>query len=416
MADRNLLEAFSEQLARNLQRSILNKKEMPHHTWKGFLSAQSARNRADTVTLLDNMMREQTYTTVASSYLKEAHAIAYLDGSIAYLNRKMRHLAKIDHSELSQLTLLDLLEHFKTDIFGEPRLAVRKVLQSGESYTCELDFPDEKLTLDLQISLVKVPEREQSIHETSAPMKPACLLITLRDISAVKENAKLRSDMASLMSHELRTPITSIKGFAELLLMDDSMNPESREFLAIIDNEAERLSKMLTTFLSVSNLEQSDKQEFVKTPVRLDHVVKRVVEEMGESAKQKRIRLVEQSRADIPPVAADKGMIAKVVQNLIDNAIKYSPEKTAVIISTILEAEFLRVTVEDRGYGIAPSEQQKIFEKFYRISRDGMDKEAESTGLGLSFVKEAVEQHGGSVEVESEPQQGSKFSFTIPRL
>jgi len=118
----------------------------------------------------------------------------------------------------------------------------------------------------------------------------------------------------------------------------------------------------------------------------------------------------------IPPVAADKGLIQRVISHLIENAIKYSPERTSILISTVLEADFLRVVVEDRGYGIPTDEREKIWQKFYRISRDGQDKEEESTGLGLSLVKEIIEQHGGQVGVESEIGQGSKFSFTLPRL
>jgi two-component system phosphate regulon sensor histidine kinase PhoR len=268
----------------------------------------------------------------------------------------------------------------------------------------------------MQISLVKVPSDDESIHDTNVPMKPACFLITMRDISALKENERLRSDMTSLMSHELRTPITSIRGFAELLMMDETISEESREFLTIISNESQRLSKMLATFLSVSNLEQSDKQEFTKTPVKLDTVVHEVMDDLKDKAKRKRIRLVEQANAKLPPVAADKGLITRAVSHLVDNAIKYSPERTSVIVSTILESEFLRVVVEDRGYGVPKSEQDKIWQKFYRIARDGQDKEEESTGLGLSLVKEIVEQHGGAVEVESEIGNGSKFSFTLPRL
>lgn len=86
------------------------------------------------------------------------------------------------------------------------------------------------------------------------------------------------------------------------------------------------------------------------------------------------------------------------------------------MISTILEADFLRVVVEDRGYGIDRNEHEKIWQKFYRVARDGQDKEDESTGLGLSLVKEVIEQHGGEVVVESEVGQGSRFSFTLPRL
>ena len=415
-ADRDLLEAFSGQLAQNFQRRELRWKSLPHTHWWSGVSTESAKNRLDIINLINGLIKEQSFAVVASSYLKEAHAIAYLDGTLVYLNRQMRHLAKIKTVQLSDLNLFGLLDEFKTEIFNEPSLAIRRVLQTGDSYKSELYYPKSGKTLKLQITLVKVPNGAASIHETNVAMSPACFLITLSDITAVKENEKLRSDMASLMSHELRTPITSIQGFAELMLGDESLSEDNREFLNIIAAESQRLSKMLTTFLSVSNLQQSDKQDIEKIPVKVDAVVHTVVGEMQEQAKRKRIRLVEQANSHIPPVAADRGLIERAVSHLVDNAIKYSPEKTSIIISTILEADFLRVVVEDRGYGIPSGEKEKIWQKFYRIARDGQDKEEESTGLGLSLVKEIVEQHGGEVGVESETGQGSKFSFTLPRL
>lgn len=414
--DRNILEAFSGQLARNFKRKELRGKSLPHQFWWSFLSTQSAENRLDIISLINGIIKEQSFSALASSHLKEAHAIAYLDGTLSYLNRQMRHLAKLNSQEIYETDLFSLLDRFKTDVFNEPSLAIRRVLQSGETYKRELYFPDTNKTLKLQISLVKVPTDEESIHETNIPMKPACFLITLRDVTALKENEKLRSDMTSLMSHELRTPITSIRGFAEILLADETMSEESKEFLGIISNESQRLSKMLSTFLSVSNLEQSDKQDVSKSPVKLDSVVSEVVHDMKDAAKRKRIRLIEQANLHLPPIAADKGLIVRAVSNLVDNAIRYSPERTSVIISTILESDVLRLVVEDRGYGIPKGDQEKIWQKFYRVARDGQDKEEESTGLGLSLVKEIIEQHGGGVAVESEPGSGSKFSFTLPRL
>jgi signal transduction histidine kinase len=414
--DQQLLEAFSGQLARNFQRKQLRERSLPHESWWSSFSSYSAENRLDIISLVHGIIKEQSFSALASSYLKEAHAIAYLDGTIAYLNRQMRRLTQLNSQEFYETDLFSLLERFKTDIFNEPSLAIRRVLQTGETFKSELYYADTNRTLDMQISLVKVPSDEESIHETNVPLKPACFLLTFRDVSAVKENERLRSDMASLMSHELRTPITSISGFAELLLADENIPADAREFLAIISNESQRLSKMLSTFLSVSNLEQSDKQEVSKTPVKLDTVVHEVVSDLQENAKRKRIRLVEQANNHLPPVAADKGLITRAVSSLVDNAIRYSPERTSVIISTILESDFLRVVVEDLGYGIHPSEHEKIWQKFYRVARDGQDKEEESTGLGLSLVKEIVEQHGGAVEVKSEIGSGSRFSFTLPRL
>ena len=415
-SDQHLLESFSGQLARNFQRKELREKSLPHKSWWGSFSTFSAENRLDIISLIHGIIKEQSFSAFASSYLKEAHAVAYLDGTLAYLNRQMRQLANLDSQEFYETDLFGLLERFKTDVFNEPSLAIRRVLQTGGKYQSELYFPESNKTLDMHISLVKVPLDNKSIHETNVPMKPACFLITFRDVSAVKENEKLRSDMATLMSHELRTPITSISGFADLLLADETIPEEARDFLTIISSEANRLSKMLSTFLSVSHLEQSDKQDVSKTSVKLDTVVHEVVGELQENAKKKRIRLVEQANAHLPPIAADKSLITRAVSHLIDNAIKYSPERTSIIISTILESDFLRVVVEDRGYGIPNGEIEKVWQKFYRVARDGQDKEEESTGLGLSLVKEIVEQHGGGVEVESEIGAGSKFSFTLPRL
>jgi two-component system phosphate regulon sensor histidine kinase PhoR len=232
----------------------------------------------------------------------------------------------------------------------------------------------------------------------------------------MKEFEQLKRDMISLMSHELRTPLTSINGFAELLVIDDKIPEESREFLQIISNESQRMSRMIDTFLTVTQLERADKKEVTKIALRLDEVVRETLSIMQTSAKKKRIRLVEQGSGHIPPVAADKSLITQVLTKLLDNAIRYSPERTTVTVSTLLEAEAVRVLVEDRGYGVPRESIDRIWEKFYRVARDGQEKDEESTGLGLAFVKEVVEQHGGTVAVESEVGRGSKFSFALPRL
>ena len=268
--DQNLLEAFSGQLARNFQRKELRGKSLPHKTWWSSFSTISAENRLDIISLIHSIFKEQSFSAVASSYLQEAHAIAYLDGTLGYMNRQMRNLANINAQEFYKVDLFSLLERFKTEVFSEPSLAIRRVLQTGESYTNEIYLAKTDKTLDMQISLVKVPVDAESLHETNVQLKPGCFLITLRDITAIKENEKLRSDTASLMSHELRTPITSIKGFSELMLEDDNLTEDQREFLTIITSESQRLSKMLNAYLSVSKLEQGDKQEVVKSAVKLD--------------------------------------------------------------------------------------------------------------------------------------------------
>jgi two-component system phosphate regulon sensor histidine kinase PhoR len=235
-------------------------------------------------------------------------------------------------------------------------------------------------------------------------------------LTRIKSYEELKSDMISLMSHELRTPLTSINGFAELLTADNELPEQAKEFVTIIANESHRMSRMINTFLAVAQLERKDRQEVLKIPLRLDDVVRDTILNLQPTAKKKRIRLIEQPSQRIPPVAADKSLISQAVKNLVSNAIKYSPERTTVTVSTALEAEAVRVCVEDRGYGIPAEARDRVWEKFYRVVREGQEKDEESTGLGLAFVREVVEQHGGAVALESEEGRGSKFSFTLPRL
>lgn len=230
------------------------------------------------------------------------------------------------------------------------------------------------------------------------------------------KTARLSSDMVSLMTHELRTPITSINGFAELLIADDELPQQSKEFVTIIANESQRLTRMINVLLEVAQLEGSDRREILKIPLRLDDVVRETILDFQPTAKKKQIQLIEQPSQRIPPVAADKSLISQAVKNLVSNAIKYSPERTTVTVSTALEAEAVRVSVEDRGYGIPAEARDLVWEKFYRVVREGHEKDEHSTGLGLSFVREVVEQHGGAVALETEEGRGSKFSFTLPRL
>jgi signal transduction histidine kinase/protein-S-isoprenylcysteine O-methyltransferase Ste14 len=421
-SDRQLLSAVGAQLARNLQRDEVRKKKIASDKLN-FVSARAAGRRLEAFDVVTGLLTEQRFGAHILKEASDGYAVAYLDGTLAYVNESMIRAARISKLEVHDLDLFALLETFRSGVFDEPAIAVRRVLQSGEAYERELHFSERNQVLKLRIALLSenATNGNGNGHHNgngakSAGAQPLCLAITVRDVTSTKEHEKLKSDMISLMSHELRTPITSINGFAELLAADEKIPAESREFLTIISNESQRLSRMINTFLSVTQLERGDRQEVLKIPLRLDEVVRDTITNLQSVAKKKRIRLIEQPPARIPPVAADKSLITQVVTNLIGNAIKYSPERTLVTISTLLEAEAVRVTVEDRGYGIPPESIDRIWEKFYRIARDGHEKDEESTGLGLSFVREVVEQHGGTVAVESEVGRGSKFSFTLPRL
>lgn len=408
--DRSLLNAVGAQLARNLQRQEASKSVSKKNQFS-YLSATAEQRRLDLLGVVNGLMSEQRFAINALAEIQDGVAIAYLDGTLAYINKALLKLARLSEAETGDLTLFDLLDRLRTDVFDEPTIAIRRVLQTGEAYEGELQLENPAGTFGLRISLVA-----DHIGHSGGIAEPLCLAIIVNDLTRSKAYEQLKSDMISLMSHELRTPLTSINGFAELLTADDQLPEQAKEFVAIIANESQRLSRMINTFLAVTQLERKDRQEVLKIPLRLDDVVRETIQNLQPTAKKKRIRLVEQPNQRIPPVAADKSLIAQAVKNLVSNAIKYSPERTTVTVSTALEAEAVRVCVEDRGYGIPAEARDKVWQKFYRVVREGQEKDEESTGLGLSFVREVIEQHGGAVALETEEGRGSKFSFTLPRL
>lgn len=438
-SDRRLLATVASQIARNVQREEARQKKLDGNL-PAFVSARTSSYRLHAFDFLSGVMTQQRFGAEVLAEAPDAYALAYLDGTLAYLNPAMLKAAQLKPAAVEELDLFGLLDRFKSGVFDEPSIAVRRVLQSGQPYERDLYFPERNRTLELRISIASDSlangnganaTRHELFDHVNHKLKiaasngngngldeshPLCFAIRVRDVTRMKEFEKLKSDMISLMSHELRTPLTSINGFSELLAVDEKIPEESREFVQIIANESQRMSRMIDTFLSVTQLERADKQEVVHVALRLDEVVREVIATMHPVAKKKRIRLVDRANGTIPPIAADKSLITQVLMKLLDNAVRYSPERTTVTVTTMLEAETVRVIVEDRGYGVPADSIDRIWEKFYRVARDGQEKDEESTGLGLAFVKEVVEQHGGSVSVESEVGKGSKFSFALPRL
>jgi signal transduction histidine kinase len=407
--DHSFLTAVAAQIARNLQREEFCKSAARQGSID-FFSAKAGETKLEALYVLNGLLTEQRCGANALAQVAEGVAIAYLDGTLAFVNQELLRVANLTASQVKSFNFFELLDRFRTDIFEEPAIAVRRVLQSGDDYECELNFPNRNEIFGLRIVLV---------HDRTKPREtgePLCLAVYVRDLTHTKHYEQLKSDMISLMSHELRTPLTSINGFAELLCAEEGLPEQAKEFVNIISNESQRLSRMINTFLAVTQLERKDKQEVLKIPLRLNDVVRETILNLQPVAKKKRIRLVEQPADKLPPVAADKSLITQAVKNLVTNAIKYSPERTTVTVSTALEAEAVRVSVEDRGFGIPLESLDRVWEKFYRVVREGQEKDEESTGLGLSFVREVVEQHGGNVDLESEEGRGSKFSFTLPRL
>lgn len=238
------------------------------------------------------------------------------------------------------------------------------------------------------------------------------IVASFSDITRQKQLQQTKNDVISLVSHEMRTPLSAIQGMSELLANYDLEPARRREMNLAINDEVKRLTRMITQYLDITRLE-SGATVLRPSPVRVEALVERTLLLLEPLAAQREIRLLRSFAADLPPVLADPDLLARAVDNLVSNAIKYSPAGTEVSVSASDRDDGITIEVADQGYGIPSADLARVFEKFYRVPRVE-DAGVPGTGLGLSLVREIAELHGGSVAVISQVNAGSTFSVFIP--
>lgn len=237
--------------------------------------------------------------------------------------------------------------------------------------------------------------------------------LLLRDITREKELDEMKSQLLSTVSHELRTPLASIKGFATTLLRQDVEWDEAtrREFLAIIDEESDRLSELIGNLLDMSRLEAGT----LRVEPEATDLERLIQETAAEFQVMTHSHLIRASLpASLPLVWADPRRARQVLRNLVENAIKYSPQGGPITLSAQVQGDSVQVSVADRGIGLEPQQLERIFDRFYQVD-SASTRRVGGSGLGLSICKAIVEAHGGRIWAESRPGQGSTFHFTLPR-
>ncbi len=230
----------------------------------------------------------------------------------------------------------------------------------------------------------------------------------------LRELDLLKSAFVSIVSHELRTPMTSIKGYVENLLdgLGGALTEKQAHYLERVKHNAERLTRMTNELLDLSRIE-AGRVELHLAPISVPELVSEVVESFQSIAREKAITIRQQQKEDLPVIQGDRDKLNQVLTNLVQNAIKFSPSNSEVLIELrTRDKKWLEVCVADHGCGIPPNELGKVFDKFYR--GESVPIEAKGAGLGLPITKSLVELHGGTIWVTSAPGAGSRFYFTLP--
>jgi PAS domain S-box-containing protein len=274
---------------------------------------------------------------------------------------------------------------------------------------------------DLKALLVRASEGPLKYHEINfddgrvynaqyTPIPQIGAAVTIQDISYLKELDRLKSDFIHTVSHDLRSPLTAILGYTELIMRTGPLNPNQQEFLRRLQGSIQHITTLVNDLLDLGRLDAGFDTR--REPVHLDNILKYSLDIFENQIRQKKIRLVVDVAQNLKVLRANPIRIRQMLDNLIGNAIKYTPVEGSVHVCMSMQGDQIIIRVEDTGVGIPPEEQGRVFEKFYRATN--AIGRAEGSGLGLAIVKSIVDSHQGRVWVESIVGKGSIFIVLLP--
>ena len=276
---------------------------------------------------------------------------------------------------------------------------------------------------EIRLGNLTEPEAEVTVVPVSTGEE---YVIVIHDVSKERQLERIRADFVANVSHELRTPLTTIRGYAETLLSEDATRTKAQEkFVVKILNHASRLSRLVSELLELSRLESGD-VELKRAPCPLNAFYEPILDVFEPILEESELVLKWEIPESLPKVNVDQQLFMQVFVNLIDNAIKYTPDGGTITVSaepytseafegSNIVSEEIIVRVQDTGIGIPMESQSRVFERFYRVDK-GRAREMGGTGLGLAIAKHIVRCHNGQIWLESSLGEGSIFHVAIPSL
>lgn len=378
--------------------------------------ADLAGSLNETAERLDATIRslsgERNRSSAILRSMVEGVAVIDAQERLVFCNRAFLDILSLDAAKSEGRPVIEVIRN--SELLG----LVRKALRGDEGLQTDIAMGFiQQRSFSVTAAPVKALDagaQATVAQENSADVKkPSGAVVVLHDVTELRRLERVRQDFVANVSHEFKTPLTAIQGFAETLLagaLDDPKN--NRRFLEIIREHAARLARLTNDLLKLARIE-AGKLEVQFFPVSLGELIEGCADTSLLKSTRKQITLDLEVPPNLPPVRADASLLHEVLQNLLDNAIQYTPPGGKIHVSAAARNREAVVTVDDTGIGIPVVDQERIFERFYRVDA-ARSREAGGTGLGLSIAKHIVEAHGGRIWVESEVGRGSKFSFSVP--
>ncbi|HEC69144.1 MAG TPA: PAS domain S-box protein [Candidatus Omnitrophica bacterium] len=343
------------------------------------------------------VLAEKKSTEAIVKSIAEGLVVVDSQGKVIMLNPAAEKLLGVDKKDKLGKSLLE-------GVKKEQLVSLVKGVPDKEEKEIELVSQDDETKKILRASTAVIEnEKGQTVGMVSV----------LSDITKQKELDQLKSQFIANVSHELRTPLVAIDKSISLLLSKavGSLSKEQEEFLSIARRNLKRLTNLINDLLDMSKLE-AKRMALNKRLSSIEEVVREAVSSFQHWADTKSIKLIQEVREGLPQVNIDPDRVLQVLNNLLSNALKFTPEGGEVKVSSFLEEDALKVIVQDTGAGIPQKDLPRVFDKFYQASF--RTSEVTGTGLGLSIAKEIIELHGGKIWVESQEGKGAKFIFILP--
>jgi two-component system phosphate regulon sensor histidine kinase PhoR len=340
---------------------------------------------------------EKSKLMTAFTSMNEGVLIVDGQGVIEFVSPVLNNMLAIGYDDVNGKTLMEALRS------ADLQKAFMEFKDTQVNLSREITMGDtEPVILNVSISAVRPhPDEEKT-------------MIVFHDVTRLKKLEKIRMDFAANVTHEIRTPLTAIIGYLETI-KDGAINniEETKKFIEISLKQAQRLNRLVEDLMTISNIEMKEaKLDFEE--VSLNVAVDNVITLMEAKAKSKNISIKNDMRENIAPVRADKDRLTQILVNVLDNAVKFTPNNGSVVIEADENDDNTVVRVSDTGIGVPKDEIQRLGERFYRVDRS-RSRDLGGTGLGLSIVKHLMMAHGGKMEIESQPGHGTIVSLFFPR-